>query len=107
LKLITSILLTVLLAFAIGLFEFPWWSFALTTLAVFVAIPQNPGKSFLAGFISIFSLWIVLAVKIDLANEHLLSTSCRASCRRHALRCARCQNDLRNCSDLVHRTSLA
>jgi hypothetical protein len=72
-KLITSILLTILLAFAIGLFEFPWWSFAVTTIAVFAAIPQHPGKSFLAGFISIFCLWAVLALKIDIANEHLLS----------------------------------
>ncbi len=72
-KLITSILLTVLLAFAIGLFEFPWWSFAITTAAVFTTIPQHPGKSFLGGFISIFCLWGVLALKIDFANEHLLS----------------------------------
>lgn len=72
-KLIISILLTVLLAFAIGLFEFPWWSFALTTCAVFVAIPQHSGKSFLAAFSSVFCLWAVLAIKIDFANEHLLS----------------------------------
>ena len=73
-KLITSIFLTILLAFAIGLFEFPWWSFAITTIAIFAAIPQHPGKSFLAGFVSVFCLWVVLAFKIDLANEHLLST---------------------------------
>lgn len=73
-KLITSVLLTVLLAFAIGLFEFPWWSFAITTIAVFAAIPQHAGKSFLAGFVAIFCLWSLMALKIDLANEHLLST---------------------------------
>ena len=72
-KTITSILLTALLAFAIGLFEFPWWSFAITTVAVFTAIPQHTGKSFLAGFVSIFILWLILALKIDFANEHLLS----------------------------------
>jgi len=77
-KLITSISLTILLAFAVGLFEFPWWSFAITTLAVFTAIPQHPGKSFLAGFISIFCLWVVLAIKIDLANEHILSAKIAA-----------------------------
>ena len=72
-KLIISILLTVLLAYTIGLFEFPWWSFTITTIAVFAAIPQHPGKSFLAGFVSVFCLWAVLALKIDFANEHLLS----------------------------------
>ena len=72
-KLVISILLTVLLAYTIGLFEFPWWSFAITTCAVFIAIPQHPGKSFLAGFVAVFCLWLVLAFKIDMANEHLLS----------------------------------
>ncbi len=72
-KTIISILLTALLAFAIGLFEYPWWSFTITTVAVFTAIPQHTGKSFLAGFVSIFSLWLILALKIDFANEHLLS----------------------------------
>jgi hypothetical protein len=72
-KFITSILLTALLAFASGLFSFPWWSFAVTTLVVFAAIPQPAGKSFLAAFISIFLMWFIIAAKLDLANEHLLS----------------------------------
>lgn len=72
-KLITSILLTILLAFAAGLFEFPWWSFAVTSFVVFVSIPQHPGKSFLAGFASLFVLWATIALKMDWANEHLLS----------------------------------
>ncbi len=72
-KLITSILLTALLAFTVGLFELPWWSFAVTTFIVFVSIPQHIGKSFLAAFATLFVLWAVIALKIDLANEHLLS----------------------------------
>ncbi|MFY7965912.1 MAG: hypothetical protein ACOVO1_13520 [Chitinophagaceae bacterium] len=72
-KFITSIFLTALLAFAIGLFEFPWWSFAITTLVIFAAIPQPPAKSFLAAFLSIFVLWFAVAAKLDFANEHLLS----------------------------------
>lgn len=72
-KLITSIILTALLAFTIGLFEFPWWSFAITTFIVFVAIPQDAGKSFVAGFFTLFALWAIIALKIDFANEHLLS----------------------------------
>jgi hypothetical protein len=72
-KFITSILLTALLAFAVGLFPFPWWSFAITTLVVFGSIPQPAGKSFLAAFVSIFLLWGTIALNLDLANEHLLS----------------------------------
>jgi len=72
-KLITSIILTALLAYTIGLFEFPWWSFAFTTFIVFTAIPQDAGRSFVAGFATIFVLWAVIALKIDIANEHLLS----------------------------------
>ena len=72
-KLPISIFLTALLAFAVGLFEFPWWSFAITTLLVFTAIPQAAGKSFVAGFATIAILWAVMTLKIDLANEHLLS----------------------------------
>jgi len=72
-KLITSIFLTALLTFAVGLFELPWWSFAITTFVVFVSIPQHAGKSFLAAFVTLFLLWAVIALKIDFANEHLLS----------------------------------
>ena len=72
-KLIVSIFLTALLAFAVGLFELPWWSFAITTFVVFVSIPQHPGKSFLAAFVTMFLLWGAIAFKIDLDNEHLLS----------------------------------
>jgi hypothetical protein len=72
-KFITSIFLTALLAFAAGLFAFPWWSFAITTIVVFASIPQPLGKSFLAAFAAVFILWGTIALKIDLSNEHLLS----------------------------------
>lgn len=72
-KFITSIFLTALLAFAAGLFNFPWWSFAVTTLVIFTAIPQPAGKSFLAAFVAVFFMWFIVAAKLDYANEHLLS----------------------------------
>lgn len=40
---------------------------------MFTAIPQKPGKSLLLGFATVFILYFVIALKIDLANEHLLS----------------------------------
>jgi hypothetical protein len=72
-KLVTSILLTALLAYTIGLFEFPWWSFAITTFIVFAAIPQQAGKSFSAAFVTLFIMWGIIAFKLDFDNEHLLS----------------------------------
>ncbi len=73
-KFITSIILTALLSYAIGLFTtLPWWSFAITTLIVAMAIHQKPFKSFLSAFIALFLLWGILAWMIDSANEHILS----------------------------------
>ncbi len=72
-KFITSLLLHGLLAFAIGLFNLPWYGFVITSAVVAFAIPQKPFKSFLCGFTAVFVLWAILAVSIDQANEHLLS----------------------------------
>ena len=69
-----AILLTAFLAYVTGLYStLPWWSFAITSLLVAVAVHQKPGKSFLSGFLGLFLLWAVLAFMKDSANEHLLS----------------------------------
>jgi hypothetical protein len=74
-KFLTALLLTALLAFATGLYGIlPWWSFAVTSFIVAMAVHQKPGKSFLAGFAGLFLLWSILAFLIDSANEHLLAT---------------------------------
>lgn len=72
-KFFVSIVLHALLAYAIGLFNLPWFGFVVTSAIVAFAIPQKPFKSFLCGFLALFILWLVLAVMIDTANEHLLS----------------------------------
>jgi len=74
-KLITSILLTALLSFAIGLYTtLPWFSFVFCSLIVAIAIHPKPWKSFLSGFVAVFVLWVLLAILSDTPNEHLLST---------------------------------
>ncbi|GAC1441692.1 MAG: hypothetical protein NVSMB63_09440 [Sediminibacterium sp.] len=74
-KFITALLLTPLLAFAAGLYSnLPWWSFAITSFIVSVAVHQRAGKAFVAGFAGLFLLWVILASLQDNANEHLLST---------------------------------
>jgi hypothetical protein len=74
-KFIVSIILTALLAFAVGLFtKLPWYSFAITSFIVGIAIKQKSSNAFLAGFLGVAILWIILAALKDIPNEHLLST---------------------------------
>lgn len=74
-KFLSAIILTALLAFATGLYGvIPWWSFAITSLIVAMAVHQKAGKAFLSGFVGLFLLWSVLAFLKDNANEHLLAT---------------------------------
>ncbi len=74
-KFVSALILTALLAFASGLYgALPWWSFAITSLVVALAIHQKAGKAFLAAFLGLFFLWSVLAFLKDNANEHLLAT---------------------------------
>lgn len=73
-KIASAILLTAFLAYVSGLYTtMPWWSFAVTSFLVAIAIHQRPGKAFLSGFISVFFLWVILALLKDLPNEHILS----------------------------------
>lgn len=74
-KIITAIALTAFLAYVIGIYStLPWWSFAISSLLVAIAVHQKPGKAFLSGFLGLFLLWAVLAFLKDTANEHILST---------------------------------
>ena len=71
-KFLISILLTILLSFTASLF-FPWWSIALCAFFISVFIPQQPGKSFLTGFISLLILWGGLSFWISYNNNHILA----------------------------------
>lgn len=74
-KFLSAIILTALLAFATGLYGIlPWWSFAITSFIIAIAIHQKAGKAFLAGFLGLFLLWSILAMMIDSANDHILAT---------------------------------
>jgi FtsH-binding integral membrane protein len=73
-KITVAIVLTAFLAYVTGIYStLPWWSFAITSLLVALAVHQKPGKSFLSGFLGLFLLWAVLAFIKDSANEHVLS----------------------------------
>ncbi|MEN9686566.1 MAG: hypothetical protein RLZZ28_2352 [Bacteroidota bacterium] len=73
-KFIITLALTGFLAFVCGVYSsIPWWSFAITSLIVSMAIHQKPAKAFWSGFLGLFLLWTVLALLKDSANDHILS----------------------------------
>lgn len=71
-KFFVSIILTILLAFGLGLY-LPWWSLALAAFVVSALIPVKPGWAFLVGFISLFLLWGGLAWFQSANNNHILA----------------------------------
>ncbi len=71
-KLIVAIILTALLAFVGGLY-LPWWSVAIAAFLAALLIPLRSGKAFLSGFLGVFILWALLAWRIDMNNEGILS----------------------------------
>ena len=73
-KFLTSIILTALLSYAIGLFTFlPWFSFVFCAIIVAMVVRQQPLLAFISGFVSVFILWFILAFLLSNANEHLLA----------------------------------
>ena len=74
-KFIITVLLTVIAAYAVGIYgNLPWWSFVVTNILIAVAIPQKPIYAFLSGVLGIGLLWFSLAFIIDSQNNHLLSS---------------------------------
>src|ERR1700749_728873 len=71
-KLLVAIILTALLSFVGGLY-LPWWSIAIAAFVSVLVIPLASGRAFLAGFSGVFLLWFLLALWIDVKNQHILS----------------------------------
>lgn len=71
-RLILATLLTATLSFLAGLYT-PWWSIAIISFLVALLIKQRYGVAFLSGFLGIFLCWGILALWIDMKNNHVLS----------------------------------
>lgn len=71
-KFIVSIVLIALLSVAACLY-LPWWTIAIVAFSIAALIPQNPGKSFLTGFIALFLLWGSLSWLFSSNNDHILA----------------------------------
>ncbi len=63
--------LTAIATFAIQLF-LPWWSLVIIAFVVAYFIQQAPLPAFMAGFLSVFILWVVYAYMLSSANNNLL-----------------------------------
>ena len=72
-KPIFAIILIMLFSFCVCLY-FPWWSIAIAAFLSVLLIPLASGRAFLAGFLGVFLLWFLLALWIDIKNQHILST---------------------------------
>lgn len=74
-KLILTLMLSALLAYAVGLYgNLPWWSFVVTNFIIAIIFIQKPVNAFLSGALGIGFLWLGLSLVIDNQNHHLLST---------------------------------
>jgi hypothetical protein len=51
----------------------PWWMIAVVSFLVSFIIHLSSGKAFLSGFLGIALCWFAFILKIDMANEHILS----------------------------------
>jgi hypothetical protein len=71
-KILVAIILIALLSFVGGLY-LPWWSIAIAAFVPVLLIPLTSGRAFLAGFAGVFLLWFLLALWIDVKNQHILS----------------------------------
>lgn len=71
-KIAVTILLTIILGFAAGLY-LPWQSIALVSFLIAVFVYQKPGMAYITGFAGMFLFWSLLAWWIDAQNDSILS----------------------------------
>jgi hypothetical protein len=73
-KFIISVILTAALSYVCGVYELPWWSFAVVAFIIALLIHQKKGKAFFSGALALFLLWGGMALMIDNRNGHILAS---------------------------------
>ncbi len=71
-KFFAAVIVIMILSFAACL-VLPWWSIALSAFITILVIPLKPLYSFLAGFSTLFILWLILSWWISCGNDHILA----------------------------------
>ncbi|WP_295124162.1 hypothetical protein [uncultured Chitinophaga sp.] len=51
-----------------------WWVIAIVAFVVGLWITLKPAKAFFNAFLAIYCLYLVMALIVDMQNEHILST---------------------------------
>ena len=73
-KQFSAFALMILMGYVLGLFTFlPWYSFVVSTFLICWTFNLKPIWALVLSFFSMLTLWAVLAIYIDVQNEHLLS----------------------------------
>lgn len=71
-RFILTIVIIAIISFVAGLY-FPWWAIAVIAFLVSFLIPQKPSVAFIAGFLGVFLLWVILAASINSSNAGILA----------------------------------
>ena len=72
-RFLLALILIAILGFAAETF-FPWWTIAIIAFLVTLLVGLRNGKAFLAGFLGIMLMWLIVAFMRDGANDHILSS---------------------------------
>ena len=71
-RFLICILLTAILAYALGLY-LPWWSITISSFIVAFLIPQRTGWAFVSAFLAILLFWGIMSWVISSNNDHILA----------------------------------
>lgn len=68
-----SIFLIALLSFAAQLFSSIWWSSAIVSFIICLLFRYKSRTGFIISFLGIFLLWLLLSIRINSYNGHILA----------------------------------
>ena len=68
------IYLIILLLSIAGSYFLPWWAAAIFAFLTTLFLGKTSGKSFWAGFLALFTVWVVFALIKSVPNENRLAT---------------------------------
>lgn len=71
-KFVITIVCIAVFSFLAGLY-LPWWSVAVVAFLVSLIVHQKPALSFIAGFLGVLVVWMVLAALINSSNAGMLA----------------------------------
>ena len=71
-RFILSIIIIAIVSFIAGLY-LHWWVISIVAFIISLLLPQRPTPAFIAGFMGVFLLWVILAATINSSNAGILA----------------------------------